>query len=249
MKKLIAANWKMNMTMAEAMDFVLHILKSSEKLPDIYNKSELLICAPYVYLSALSPLAKKGALSFGAQNCSHHEHGAYTGDISAIMLKDVGCSHVIIGHSERREDHNENNSLVNEKAKAVIENGLTAIICVGESLREREANLQEAVVERQLLESVPKNANAENAVIAYEPVWAIGTGKTPSSDDTKQMHNFIRKLLIKHYNGGENMRILYGGSMNSANAKDLLSMPNIDGGLIGSASLKVDDFLSVAKSA
>ncbi len=249
MKKLIAANWKMNMSMVEARNFVMNVLQSAKDHPNISDKSEFLICAPFVYLSALSPLSEKGVLSFGAQDCSQHEQGAYTGEISAKMLKDVGCSHVIVGHSERRDYHNEDNVLVNEKAKVVIDNGLTAIVCIGESLREREANLQKEVVKRQLLESVPKNASADNTVIAYEPIWAIGTGKTPSLEDAKQMHDFIRELLKKYYESGENMHILYGGSMNPTNAEELLSIENIDGGLIGGAALKTDDYLAVAKSA
>ena len=249
MKKLIAANWKMNFTLSEAREFVLQLLHMSQEYTEILEKAEFLICAPYVFLSALSEYSKQGVVSFGGQNCSVHDKGAYTGEISAGMLKDVGCSHVIVGHSERREYHKEDNILVNEKAKAVHQNGLSAIICVGESRKEREANLQEEVIERQLFESVPKNAISENTIIAYEPVWAIGTGKTPSPEDAGQMHSFIRAFLTKNYSQGEKMRILYGGSMNSGNAEKLLTTPNIDGGLIGTASLKFEEFFGVAQCA
>jgi len=249
MKKLIAANWKMNMTMAETRGFVKNLLQSVEKHPEILEKSELIICAPHVYLSALSTFCEKGVVSIGAQDCSAHNKGAYTGEISTGMLKDVGCTHVIVGHSERREYHGEKNESVCEKAKTAHKDGLTAVICIGESQSEREANLQEKVVERQLLESVPKNATAGNTVIAYEPVWAIGTGETPTPEDAKQMHSFIRAFLTKNYSGGQDMSILYGGSMNPKNANELLSIPNIDGGLIGGASLKVEDYLAIAQSA
>ncbi len=249
MKKLIAANWKMNFTMAEAREFVSHILQDAKNYPDILDKAEFLICAPSVYLSALSKFSKEGVMTIGGQDCSFHGKGAYTGEISAEMLRDVGCTHVIVGHSERREYHGEQNDLIAGKAQSAYKNGIKAIICVGESLKERDAHLHKEVVKRQLLESVPKEATAENTVISYEPVWAIGTGKTPSPKDAGEMHNFIRALITKHYSGGENMRILYGGSMNSENAKELLSTPNVDGGLIGGASLNVDKFFAVAKCA
>ena len=254
MKNLIAANWKLNFTSTQAKDFVAQLLQKAKENPDIMERSEFLICAPFVYLSALSPMSEEGILSIGAQDCSVHEQGTYTGEISAGMLKDVGCTHVIVGHSERRENHEEDNALVKEKAKAAHKQGLTAIICVGESRRERKATLQEEVVERQLLESVPEGANAQNTVIAYEPVWAISSGNEPSQEipggeEAGKMHGFIRSLLEKNYDGGQKMRILYGGSMNPDNANELLSTPNVDGGLIGGASLKVEKFFAVAQNA
>ncbi len=249
MKKLIAANWKLNFTTEEAKNFISQMEKNIRDYPKILEKVDFLICAPFVYLAELCFLSERGMLSIGAQDCSCHEQGAYTGEISARMLKDVGCSHVIVGHSERRDYHNEGSALVNKKAKAAINNGLIAVVCVGESLAERESGLQEEIVEKQLLESLPQICSDKNTVVAYEPVWAIGTGKTPSLDDAEQMHNFIRELLKKHYDGGSNIRILYGGSMNPDNSKELLSVENIDGGLIGGAALKVDSFFDIAKSA
>ena len=254
MKKLIAANWKMNFVMADAKNFVLQLLQKAQEHPDVLDKSDFLICAPFVYISALHESCKTSCVSIGAQDCSVYEQGTYTGEISAGMLKDVGCTHVICGHSDRRDNHNEDNELVRKKAEAAHNNDLVAVICVGESRSERNANLQNEVVERQILESVPKSANAENTVIAYEPIWAISGGDepckdVPDSNTAGAIHGFIRSLLKEHYDGGQNMRILYGGSMNPDNAQELLSTPNVDGGLIGGASLKVEKFFAVAQEA
>ncbi len=165
------------------------------------------------------------------------------------MIADCGASYVIVGHSERRQYHNERDQLVAEKAQAAHEGGLTAIICIGESEQEREAGLEEKVVGTQLLQSLPASATADNTVIAYEPVWAIGTGKTAQPDDVAKIHSFIREKLKERLADSQNMRILYGGSMKPENAKDLLATPNVDGGLIGGASLKAEQFIAIGQAA
>ncbi|MFP4097834.1 MAG: triose-phosphate isomerase [Alphaproteobacteria bacterium] len=253
MKKLIAANWKMNMTMAKAKDFVSQLEADIAKDSSLLERCEILICASYVYISALSTQFDKNIVMFGAQDCSAHEQGTYTGEVSAGMLKDVGCSHVIVGHSDRRKNHGEDDALVQEKARAAHRHNLTAIICVGESREERDAGLQDAVIKRQVLDSVPEDARADNTVIAYEPIWAISSGKAPSTEiltpaGAEKIHGFIRSLLVEHFKGGDKIRILYGGSMNPDNARDLLCARHVDGGLIGGAGLKADSFFAIAQS-
>lgn len=248
MKKLIAGNWKMNTTMGEARELATAITQAVTQNPDILDYCDLLACPPFVYVPTLSTLCKNQALELGAQDCSSNDKGAYTGEISASMLKETGCSFVIVGHSERRQYHNESNELVSTKANCAHNNELTAIICVGESEEERETNKQNSVVEDQITNSLPKSATAQNTVIAYEPVWAIGTGKTASPSDVADMHLFIRELLEKLLSDGGKVRILYGGSMKPSNANELLSTPNVDGGLIGGASLKADDFIAIAQT-
>jgi len=249
MKKLIAGNWKMNGSVQENASLVSAITEGLEKQSSILSACDLLICPPAIYISELSDICERHNVSLGAQDCSIYESGAYTGEISAPMLKEIGCTYAILGHSERRQYHDESNETVAAKAKTANENGLVSIICVGETEGEREAGAAEAIVERQLLESLPETASIDNTVIAYEPVWAIGTGKTASAEDAQKMHSFIRGKLKEKLANGEKMRILYGGSMKPENAGELLSMPDIDGGLIGGASLKAEQFLAIALAA
>lgn len=249
MKKLIAGNWKMNLNREEAKALASSIVKTVSGNAGITDKCDFLICPPTVHISDANEICAGTNVSLGGQDCSIYDKGAYTGDTSAAMLKDYGCTYTILGHSERREYQQESDDIVQRKAESAHKNGLIAIICVGESEAERDANAHEQIVERQLEHSIPSSASADNTVIAYEPVWAIGTGKTASPDDVKSMHAHIRNILNQKLNDGEKVRILYGGSMKPENAKDLLSTPNVDGGLIGGASLKADQFVAIAEKA
>lgn len=217
--------------------------KSSVILSESLNHVDWLICAPYPYLSMI------GFVMRGAQDCSVHDHGAYTGEVSASMIRDMNCDYCIVGHSERRAMHGETNRIVQSKAAKVIANDMTAIICVGETLQEREAGKAFEIVEMQIRESLTDNANAQNTVIAYEPVWAIGTGKAATADDVSDMHGKIRRLLKSLLADGDQMRIIYGGSVKPSNADELMNLENVDGALIGGASLKAEDFIAIGKSA
>jgi triosephosphate isomerase len=240
MKKLIAGNWKMNGSPDSAAALVTNI--EAGVTPDILATCDMLVCPPFVHIP-IAVLAVN-ALAIGAQDCSQYDDGAYTGDISAAMLKDTGCSYVILGHSERRQYFGETDASVRAKAKKANAQGLITIICVGETEAEREQGIQEQIVADQLKGSLPAGYDETNTVIAYEPVWAIGTGKTATADDIAAMHAFIRAQL-----GNDKIRILYGGSMKPGNAAEILATPNVDGGLIGGASLKAEDFLNIAKAA
>ncbi|MDH5722747.1 MAG: triose-phosphate isomerase [Alphaproteobacteria bacterium] len=246
MKKLIAGNWKMNGSVEMTQDLLSEI--NSEIDGDLLDKCGFLVFPPALYVTE----AFKNAgtyIDVGVQDCSHNESGAYTGEISAAMIKDCGASHVLLGHSERRQYHNETDELVCTKAKLAFDNGLIAVICIGETEEQRDNGKAFDVVEKQLAASVPESANAENTIIAYEPVWAIGTGKTASAADVAEMHSFIRGKLGERFSDSENFYILYGGSMKPENAGELLATPNVNGGLIGGASLKADQFLAIAKAA
>lgn len=225
----------MNADMADAFDDAMG------DVSDI-NHVDWLICAPYPYIANISNCQR------GAQNCSNCESGAYTGEISALMIKDMSCDYCIVGHSERRELFGEDDELVNAKASQVIKNDMTAIICVGETLNQREEGKAFSVVEKQILNSLPKSANFKNTVIAYEPVWAIGTGKAATNNDVTDMHNHIRTLLKSSLADGDKIRILYGGSVKPSNAADLLNLENVNGALIGGASLKSEDFIGIGKA-
>lgn len=240
MKKLIAGNWKMNGSRAFARNLIAGI--GEGMTPDIMAACDLLVCPPFPYLGSLTERA--AGIALGAQDCSVYEDGAYTGDVSAGMLNDIGCTYVILGHSERRQYFGETDASVRAKAARANAAGLVTIICVGETDAQREQGIQEQIVSTQLKGSLPDGYDDTNTVIAYEPVWAIGTGKTATTDDVAAMHAFIRAQLKN-----DNIRILYGGSMKPANAAEILAAPNVDGGLIGGASLKAGDFLSIAKAA
>jgi len=218
------------------------------------KKTEIVVCPPFVYLYAVETLLKGSSIGWGAQNiCQEPASGAYTGEISVAMLQDFGCTYVIIGHSERRNIYGESDSLVAERFMACRESSLVPILCVGELLEERERGETEAVVARQLdaiLNDKQGHAVLDNAVIAYEPVWAIGTGKTATKEQAQEVHQFIRQRIAKHDSKlADKIRILYGGSVKSSNAAELFGMPDIDGGLIGGASLKAEEFLAICKAA
>ena len=245
MKKLIAGNWKMNGSLA-ANEALLTALKqglSSKPACDVA------VCVPAPYLSQVQSL-KAEAVDLGSQDVSAQASGAFTGEVSAAMLKDFGARYAIVGHSERRQYHGETDALVADKAKAALAAGITPIVCVGETLAEREAGRTEDIVKRQLAAVIHTNGHCiSEIVLAYEPVWAIGTGKTASPEEAQAVHAVLRAQLKAATDQSARIRILYGGSMNAANAGSLLSQPDIDGGLIGGASLKAADFLSIIAAA
>ena len=248
-RPLIAGNWKMNTNWAQAAALAKGVAARAGE----FGKVDLLVCPPFVYLSATADALGESGVALGAQNMYHEADGAFTGEISAAMLLDLGCRYVILGHSERRHILGETDADVNKKTLAALAAGLVPIVCVGELLAERESG-QTAVVIRRQFEASLAGITAEQidrVVIAYEPVWAIGTGKVASPEQAEQVHADLRSLLAKHYNDSSaaKVRILYGGSVKPSNAAELLAQPNIDGALIGGASLKVDDFLGIAAGA
>jgi len=241
-RPLVAGNWKMNglrAALSEA-DAVRASLESASAAVDV------MICPPNTLLGAMAIAARGSGLAVGGQDCHTGASGAHTGDVSAEMLKDAGATAVIVGHSERRADHGETDALVKAKAEAAHRAGLTAIVCVGETAGERRSGLTLQVVGRQLQGSLPKGATAANTVVAYEPVWAIGTGLTPTAADVAEVHAFMRKLLgDKLGEDGRGTRLLYGGSVKPSNARELMGVPNVNGALVGGASLKAVDFLGI----
>lgn len=209
---------------------------------------EMLLCPPSPFLSAARAAIGTSAIALGGQDCHMAEQGAHTGDISAAMLIDCGCRYVIVGHSERRADHGEDDATVRAKAVAAQVGGLIPVICIGETLAEREAGRAVEVVTSQLRGSVPDGASAENIVVAYEPVWAIGTGRTPTLEDIAEVHDAIRAALNELAAGAGGVRILYGGSVKPDNAAEILGIGNVNGALVGGASLKADDFWAIAQA-
>jgi len=239
-KPIAAGNWKMNGLQVAAEE----ISKLDGLIAEGADaRCEVLICPPFTLLHECGHRMMDTKIKLGAQDCHIRASGAHTGDISAEMLKDAGCDYVIVGHSERRADHGETNEVVRLKAEAAYRAGLIAIICIGETALERESGATLRIIENQLKNSLPKAATPDNTVIAYEPVWAIGTGKVPSAADVEEVHTFIRKLLTERFkDAGAGFRVLYGGSVKASNAGELMSVPNVDGALVGGASLKAADF-------
>lgn len=250
MTPLIAGNWKMNGSFAANEALLTALAEGMASRP----VCDVAVCAPAVYLSQLVDLRLRHAhlqsIGLGAQDVSEHTAGAYTGEISAAMLKEFGCRYVLAGHSERRQYHFESDAVVANKAKAALASGITPIVCVGETLAEREAGRTEEVVKRQLAAVIHANGHCiSEVVVAYEPVWAIGTGKTASPEEAQAVHALLRAQLKAATDQSARVKILYGGSMNAANAAALLAQPDIDGGLIGGASLKAPDFLKIIAAA
>jgi len=239
-RPLVAGNWKMNGLKASAGELA-KIIAGAKSLPGV----ELMVCPPATLVASFASAARGSAVAIGAQDCHALACGAYTGDISAEMLKDAGAKAVIVGHSERRQYHGETDAQVREKALAARRAGLVAIVCVGETRAERDAGRALAVVRAQLDQSLPDGA--ADVVVAYEPVWAIGTGLTPKPADVAEMHGLVRRQLeARHGAAGQGIRILYGGSVKPDNAKELMAIANVDGALVGGASLKADEFLAIA---
>ena len=245
-KKLIAGNWKMNGSLAANADLMGELLAGIGQ-----PACDVAVCVPAVYLAQVQLLlAGQGGIALGAQDVSQHESGAYTGDVSAAMLKELGARYVIVGHSERRQYQGETDAQVAVKAQRALAAGLTPIVCVGETLREREQGETESVVGRQLSAVIQLNGERlADLVVAYEPVWAIGTGRTATPEQAQAVHAALRALLAAADLQAAGVRILYGGSMNAGNAAELLAQPDIDGGLIGGASLKARDFLKIIETA
>ncbi len=236
-RKLAAGNWKMNGTGTSLAEVAA--LVAAHPAP----ACEMLLCPPATLIAQMKRAAGTSPVLIGGQDCHAAASGAHTGDISAAMLKDAGASHVIVGHSERRTDHAETDAAVRAKAGAAHAAGLTAVICIGETLAERQGGRTLDVIGTQLAGSVPDGATAENTVIAYEPVWAIGTGLTPTTAQIADVHGFLRAALVRRFAGaGSGMRILYGGSVKPSNAAEIFAVPDVDGALVGGASLKAADF-------
>ncbi len=242
-RPLVAGNWKMNGLSASAAELDRMIAGSGP----LAAATDLMVCPPATLIARFAAAARGSALAIGGQDCHPKASGAHTGDIAAEMLADAGASAVIVGHSERRADHHETDAEVQAKALAAWRAGLTAIVCVGETQGQREAGKTLEIVGGQLAGSLPEGATAAKLVVAYEPVWAIGTGLTPTPADVAEVHGFIRKRLSERFGGeGTKIRILYGGSVKPSNARELMAVVDVDGALVGGASLKAEDFLGIA---
>jgi triosephosphate isomerase len=249
-KKVVAGNWKMNKTLDEAVQLVSEL---KNELARFEPKCEIIVCPPFTNLEAVHAVIKDSPIHLGAQNMYFEDSGAFTGEISPDMLRSVGVEYVIIGHSERRAIFNEDDSTINKKLKKAFEKELKPILCVGETLEQRESGITEQVIRTQI-EGALQDITAENIsdlILAYEPVWAIGTGKTATPDQAEEIHMFIRNLIATLYDAttAENLTIQYGGSVKPTNAASLLSQPNIDGALVGGACLKAESFVEIIKSA
>jgi triosephosphate isomerase len=243
-KKLVAGNWKMN-GLAASLSEVKAIVEGAASLPGV----ELTICPPATLASSVGAALKGSAIGLGGQDCHAEKFGAFTGDISAEMWADIGARYVIVGHSERRQYHGETDAIVAAKASAVLRAGLTPIICIGESLAERDAGHTLGVITTQLAGSIPQAAGVTPVVIAYEPVWAIGTGRTPNIAQIAEVHAAVTKALETRFGvGGRAIRLLYGGSVKPDNARELMAVAGVHGALVGGASLKAPDFLKIARA-
>ncbi len=240
---LIAGNWKMNGLTADGEALARAVAAGSTGVG-----CDLLVCPPSVQIGSVGQLLSGTSVALGAQDCHAAEGGAHTGDISAEMLADMGCGYVIVGHSERRADHGERDAVVQAKASAAYRAGLIAVVCVGETESERDAGQADAVVAGQIGGSLPNDATAANTVIAYEPVWAIGTGRTPTAEDVQAIHSHIRATVSASHGAemANKVRLLYGGSVKPGNAAELMALADVDGALVGGASLVAEDFLSIA---
>ena len=244
LRPLIAGNWKMNGLNASIVEFEAMLVGASQ----VSAKADLMVCPPATLIAAFASKAgSAGALLIGAQDCHPKPSGAHTGDISAEMLADAGAKAVIVGHSERRTDHGESDAIVRQKAEAAWRAGLIAIVCIGETQAQRDGGQTLAICGAQLQGSLPDGCRVDNLVVAYEPVWAIGTGRTPTIENVMEVHNFIRGNLINRFNKeGAGIRLLYGGSVKPSNAAELMAVANVNGALVGGASLKASDFLAIA---
>lgn len=248
-KHIVAGNWKMNKTLGEAIDLIEEL---NERLNAAKVNCDVIIAPPFYLLPTAAQLTEGSVINVAAQNCSDKASGAYTGEVSAAMIKSAGATHVIIGHSERRSYYGETDATVFAKVQMALSEGLVPIVCVGENLDERESGKAFDVVKKQLQEGLFALSADEfsKIIIAYEPVWAIGTGKTATKEQAEEIHKFVRDTVAAKYGTqvAEDLTILYGGSCKPSNAKELFSMPNVDGGLIGGASLKSEDFMGIIKA-
>lgn len=248
-RKLVAGNWKMNGLHGDGLALareLCHRAVQAHRDAARHLACDMVICPPATLLTAVAAAVEGSGIALGGQDCHTRQKGAHTGDISAAMLKDAGCAYVILGHSERRVDHHESDALVRAKAEAAGAAGLVPIVCVGETLAEREAGRTLEIVSRQLAGSLPAGLAAGAVVIAYEPVWAIGTGRTPTTAEVATVHAHIRQALARVLDAPAEVRILYGGSVKPSNARDLMAIPHVDGTLVGGASLVAADFWDIA---
>lgn len=249
-KKIVAGNWKMNKSLEEGMALASEVANIAND--ELMNGSQLIICVPFIHLASVAKLLAGSKVGVGAQNCSDQASGAFTGEISAAMIKSTGAGYVIIGHSERREYFKESDELLARKTDIVLANGLIPIFCIGETLTERESGVHFDIVKKQLDEGLFHLSAAEfgKVIVAYEPVWAIGTGKTATSAQAQEIHKVIRDHVASKYGAAvaDDLTIQYGGSCKPDNAPELFACPDVDGGLIGGASLKARDFVDIAKS-
>lgn len=242
---LIAGNWKMNNNIVESIDLVNNLIQLTKGS----NNVEVLVCSPFTSLYSIKQILKNTNIKLGAQNMHYEENGAYTGEISPLMLNDIGVDYVIIGHSERRQYFNEIDETVNKKLKAALKHGIKPILCVGETLEQRESKIEKVTVKNQIINAFKdiEKEDAENVVIAYEPIWAIGTGKTATSFEANEMASFIRYVFAEIYSKerSEHVIILYGGSVKGSNASEIMEQSDIDGALVGGASLKSEEFIKI----
>jgi len=249
-KKIVAGNWKMNMDLAEGLKFAESVDKYFKEKPS--DKALVILCTPFIHLAGASQILKHGKIALGAQNCASEASGAYTGEVSAWMIKSTGAEYVILGHSERRTYYHEDDKLINKKTLLAINSSLKVIFCCGEVLSEREAGQHLLIIKRQLEEGLFNltEEQMDMIVVAYEPVWAIGTGLTATPEQAQEMHKYIRDLIKEKYgnNCAKKMPILYGGSCKPSNAAEIFSKPDVDGGLIGGAALKKEDFTAIVEA-
>lgn len=245
-KNIVAGNWKMNTTLQEGVKLAEDV---NEALKGVDAKCDVVICAPFTHLASISSVIDQNKLGLGAENCADHKSGAYTGEVSAPMVASTGATYVILGHSERRQYYHETSETLKEKVALALENKLTPIFCIGEVLEERENGTYNDVVKKQIVDALFELSadDFSKLILAYEPVWAIGTGKTATADQAEDMHAFIRSVIASKYGNevAENTSILYGGSCKPSNAAELFAKPDVDGGLIGGASLKAADFMGI----
>ncbi len=248
-KNIVAGNWKMNTTVPEGLQLADDV---NEALKGFKANCDVIICVPFTHLVPICGIVDQEILGVGAENCADHKSGAYTGEVSAAMVASTGAKYVILGHSERRQYYHETSETLREKVALALENGLTPIFCIGEVLEERENGTYNDVVRRQIEEGLFNLSSDDfsKIILAYEPVWAIGTGKTATADQAEDMHAFIRSTIADKYGAevAENTSILYGGSCKPSNAAELFAKPDVDGGLIGGASLKAEDFMGIVKA-
>ena len=249
-KKIVAGNWKMNMGLEEGLRFAKSVDQYFREKPA--GKAEVILCTPFIHLANVSEIVKSGKVALGAQNCASEASGAFTGEVSAFMVKSTGAQYVIIGHSERRSYYHEDDRLLNKKTQLAVNSGLKVIFCCGEVKEERESGSHFIIVKRQLYEglfTLPVE-DMNKIVIAYEPVWAIGTGLTATPEQAQEMHQYIRALVKEKYGNdcAKQLPILYGGSCKPSNAAELFSKPDVDGGLIGGASLKKEEFVAIVEA-
>ena len=247
-RPLIAGNWKMHGRRADGLELAVEIARRTRRATAEEIRCDIVLCPPATLLMAVAEAVADSPVAVGAQDCHWREGGAHTGDISAAMLVDAGCRYVILGHSERRTDHGETDEIVRQKAEAAHAAGLIAIVCIGETEAQRMQGETLPVVERQFRQSLPAAASAADTVVAYEPVWAIGTGKVPTLPEIGAVHDQLRALARATVSQGEALRLLYGGSVKPANAAEILAVGNVNGALVGGASLKAEDFWAIGRS-